>query len=238
MEGKSLTIVGHLAELRARIIVTAISILLGTMASYIFIDEIVNLITMPAGHLDFVYLSPPELFLAYIKISIIFGMIVASPIILYQIWAFVMPSINKKEKVYVFFAIILSSVFFIGGVIFSYLSIIPLTIDFFVEMSGEDILPMFSFSNYTSFITSILLAFGVAFQLPLLVLLLTQLRLIKPKLLKKSRKFIILAIFLMSSILTPPDVISQMLLAGPMIILFEMSIVISSVIDWRRSKNS
>ncbi|WP_350344740.1 twin-arginine translocase subunit TatC [Proteinivorax tanatarense] len=236
MGDKKLTIVGHLAELRLRIIITALSILFGTILSYFYIEEITHLLIIPAGYQDFVYLSPPELFLSYIKISIICGIFLALPIILFQVWFFVMPSVTIRDKVYMILAILMSTIFFVGGVVFSYFIIIPLTLEFFTELSSNEITPMFSFASYLSFILSILLSFGLAFQLPLLVLLLTKLNLITPELLKKSRKYTFLLIFLFASILTPPDVISQVLLAGPMILLFELSIIISNVIKWRSKK--
>ncbi|SCY31509.1 twin-arginine translocase subunit TatC [Alkaliphilus peptidifermentans] len=234
MTEKRLTLVGHLEELRKRIIIVAFFIMAGTIFSYYNIDLIVDLILKPAVDLHFIYLSPADLFLAYIKIALVSGIVIALPIVLYNVWQFVMPGMGIKHKIYIVLANIASMVFFFVGAVFAYLIIIPLTIEFFTKMSRQEIEPLFSFANYTSFISSIILSFGLTFQLPILILLLTQFNLITPTLLKKSRRVLIVVIFIVAAILTPPDVISQVLLAAPMILLLELSIIISSIVYKRK----
>ncbi len=230
-----LTLVEHLGELRKRLIISAIAIILGTMACYNFIDDIVELIVKPAEGLDFIYLSPPELFIAYVKVSLVLGLVVASPIVLFQIWMFIKPGLKDKEKRYVLFAMFMGIIFLLLGIVFAYYIIIPMTIRFFVTMSANDIEPLFSFSSYISYISSILLSFGLVFELPLIVILLTQLGLVAPNTFKRYRKMVILGIFVVAAILTPPDVVSQSMMALPMIILYEFSIVIATII-YRKKK--
>ncbi|KAB3530244.1 twin-arginine translocase subunit TatC [Alkaliphilus serpentinus] len=236
MEDKKLSLVGHLEELRKRIIIIAIALIMGGVISYFYVDKIVDYIIMPAKELKFIYLSPPDLFLAYIKISLLTGLIITLPIVLYQIWRFVLPGLDLKQRLYLVLANILAMVFFLLGAAFAYFGIVPLTIEFFIKMSRDDIEPLFSFANYISFVGSMLLSFGLTFQLPILVMMLSQFNIVNPTFLRKSRKFIILIIFIVAAILTPPDIVSQILLATPMVLLFELSIIISSFIYKRKNK--
>lgn len=235
MDGKRLTLVGHLEELRNRIIIIALAVIIGAIISYFYIDVIVDFIIQPAKDLNFIYLNPADLFLAYIKISIVVGIVLALPIILYHVWRFVLPAVDRKQKIFILLANFMSMLFFIAGAAFAYYFILPLTIQFFIKMSRQEIAPLFSFASYTSFMSSILLSFGITFQFPILVMLLTQFNIITPVFLKKFRKIIILLIFIIAAILTPPDVVSQLLLAAPMTVLLEVSIILSSII-YRRKK--
>ena len=236
MEEKNLTLVGHLGELRKRILIIAAFILLGAIVSYNFIDPIVGYMVKPAKAIEFIYLSPPELFLAYVKISVISGLVLSSPMTLLQIWLFVKPGLKKTERRYLTFAMFMGIIFFAMGSIFSYFTIIPISIDFFTQLSVQGVTPLFSFNNYLGFVISLLLSFGLVFELPLLIILLTQLNLITAELLKKYRKFVILIIVVVAAILTPPDIISQMLLAVPMLFLYEFSIIIAVIIGKRKKK--
>ncbi|WP_353096982.1 twin-arginine translocase subunit TatC [Tissierella praeacuta] len=236
MEDKQLTLVEHLSELRKRIIIIFIAIILGSFLGYKYIDIMVEYIVKPAKKLEFIYLSPPELFVAYIKIAVIVGIIISSPISLMQIWLFVKPGLKRNERRYLLFSLYMGIMFFLIGVTFAYLVIIPLTIDFFTQVSMKQITPLFSFDSYLSFVSSMLFSFGLVFELPLLIILLTQLNLITAKTLKKYRKVVILLIFILAAILTPPDVVSQILLALPMVFLYEFSIWVSAGIGKRKNK--
>lgn len=234
-DGPRLTLIEHLGELRKRIVISFIAVIVGAIVAYSRIDNIIDIITRPAGKLEFIYLSPPELFMAYIKISLILGLIISSPVVLFQLWKFIKPGLRVKERRYVIIAMSMGVVFLAMGVVFAYYIIIPMTIQFFVKMSADRIVPSFSFANYVSFISSLLLSFGLVFELPLLVILLTQLGLVAPKTFKKYRKIIILVIFIVAAILTPPDVVSQVLMSIPMVLLYEFSIIVSSII-YRKKK--
>ena len=236
-DGPKLTLMEHLGELRKRVVISFIAIIICAFAAYRYMDKIIDIITRPAGELEFIYLSPPELFMAYIKISLVLGLIISSPVVLLQVWGFVKPGLKKKEKKYVMFALSMGTIFLLMGVIFAYYIIVPMTIKFFIGVSVDRITPSFSFANYVSFVSSLLLSFGLVFELPLLVILLTQLGLVAPKTLRKYRKFIILIIFIVSAILTPPDVVSQVLMAIPMTLLYEFSIMVSSII-YKKKKQS
>lgn len=230
MKDDTQTIVEHLGELRTRIIIIVASVIILSAISYQFIDKIITLAIEPANDLDFIYITPSELFLTYVKTSLLSGVILSLPVILYQIWRFILPGITFKKKVYMALVNILAMGFFCAGAYFAYRVIIPITLEFFTKFSRVEIAPMFTFANYTSFLISLLLAFGVAFELPIVVMLLTQFNLITPTILKATRKYIILVIFVLAAVLTPPDIVSQGLLALPMIFLLELSILISTLI--------
>lgn len=236
MEDKQLTLVEHLSELRKRIIIIFIGIIVGSIISYRFIDNIVEILVKPANKLKFIYLSPPELFLAYIKMAIISGIIISSPITLMQIWLFIKPGLNQNERKYLRFALWMGIVFFLIGVVFAYFTMVPITINFFTQVSRDKITPLFSFDSYLTFISTLLLSFGLVFELPLLIILLTQLRLITATTLIKYRKYVILIIFIIAAIITPPDVVSQILIGFPMVFLYEISIWIAKIIEKRRKE--
>lgn len=229
-----LTLVEHLGELRKRLIIIVITIIIGSFISYRYVDLIIEYMIKPAQNLEFIYINPPELFMAHVKIAIICGIAITSPMNLMQIWLFVKPGLKKNERRYLLFALYMGIIFFLIGAIFAYMAIIPITIDFFTKMSGDRISPLFSFQNYLGFISSVLLSFGLVFELPMIVVLLTQLNLVSSDTFKKYRKIVILVIFIVAAILTPPDVVSQVLMAVPMLILYEISIIMSTMIDKRK----
>lgn len=236
MEELKLTPVQHLAELRNRVAIIFGAILVGSIVSYSFVNPIIELISQPAKELRFVYLTPPELFLACLKLSLAIGIAAASPIILLQIWLFVKPALTKSEKNALAVSLFSGIFFFAAGVGFAYKVILPLTINFFVSITVPGIEPMFSFGDYVGFVSSIMLSFGAVFELPMLVVALTRFGLIRPVTLQKYRKFAILIIFIVAAVLTPPDVISQLLLAAPMLLLYELSIILSKAIVRKKNK--
>lgn len=231
MGEKQLTIVEHLSELRKRLIIIVISVIIGSIISYNFIDILIDLIILPAKELEFIYLSPPELFMAYVKIALLVGFTITTPIILTQVWLFLKPGLKAKERKYLIFSLLMGIIFFLLGVVFAYFVIIPITLNFFVKVQVEQISPLFSFESYIGFVLSLLLSFGLVFELPLLISLLSMLNLITVDILKKYRKIVILAIFVLAAILTPPDVLSQTLMAIPMLALYEISIIIVANIE-------
>ncbi len=234
MDEKKLTFIEHLGELRRRLIYIALAILAGTIVSFVFVEHLTALVLEPARGLQFIYLSPPELFLAYIRISLIVGIVATSPITLLQIWLFLRPGLLKNERLYLTAALIAGVFFFLLGVGFAYQIILPLTIEFFVNIAHQDIEPMFSMGSYIGFISSILLSFGLVFEMPTVVVLLAKFQLITARSLRQFRKFVYLGIVVTAAVLSPPDIVSQFLLAGPMVLLFELSVVLAAMIQRRQ----
>ncbi len=223
-KNSKLTILEHLTELRKRLVKIAIVNLIATLICYQFIHIIMELILNLNTGMNLVYISPSELFLVYVKISIICGIVLSSPFTLLQIWLFVSTGLYKKEKIYIILSSIVGIIFFVVGVIFCYIVVLPTTLNFFINISISDIEPMISISSFVSFISTMLVSFGAVFEIPIVVFLLSFIGLLKPQMLIKKQSLIILIIFVAAAFITPPDVISLTLLAIPMVILFELSI--------------
>lgn len=222
------TLVEHLSELRKRIIIIISVFVIGSVVSFGYIQSIMDeFISIGNAHFDFIYISPPELLIAYMKLALIFGLLLASPIVFFQIWMFIKPGLENKSKKYLMVSLFFGLFFFFLGGLFSYTVVLPLALQFFGEMTIEGIQPMISIGNYIGFVTSIVFSFGIVFEMPMIIFILSKIGLITSSFLKKNRKYMVLVIFTLSAILTPPDILSQILLAIPMLILYEISIFIS-----------
>ena len=225
---EELSLVDHLAELRTRIIICALVIAACSAFSYLFIDKIFVLISKPVGSL--VFFSPAEAFLATIKLSMLCGLFLALPVVIYHIWQFVSPALSGKERISLYLTIFASLVLFYGGMFFATF-ILPISLKFLLGFAKGNLQPMLSVSSYISFISGFLLAFGVVFQFPVVIVFLTKIGLTTPAFLRKQRKYAILIMFIVAALVTPsPDVFSQFLLAIPMLVLYEISIFISQLI--------
>ncbi len=235
-EGKNLTIVGHLDELRKRLINSVIVFVLAVALSYNYSELIVKNIVNISPDTEFIFIAPSELLMSYVKISLITGLVVSAPFLLMQLWLFISPGLSSSEKRYIIISLFTGAIFFILGIIFSYYVVLPTMLIFFMGFQIDEIQAMISFSNYLSFVISTLLSFGIIFELPIIMALLTRFGLVKVDFLKKNRKIFILVIFIIAAILTPPDVVSQVLLAIPMLLLFEVGIILSTIIS-KKDKN-
>ncbi len=232
----AMSFVGHLAELRRRLIIGMAAFVGASLAAFGFADRIAEFIMRPAGSLQFVYLSPPDLFMAYVKLSLAVGFAASSPVLLFQVWRFVRPALKKGETPSMIFALLAGTLFFAGGAAFAFYVIVPFTIRFFNQYQTERIIAMFSIADYFSFISNLALSFGGAFELPVVASILGALGILKAELLTRIRKYAILVVFVAAAILTPPDVISQVLLAIPMLLLYELSVLILVRQQKRRDK--
>ncbi len=219
----------HLAELRKRIIICIITVLILSGGAYYFAEEIVEILTASAGKLY--YMRPTEAFFTYMKVSFFVGLLGSSPIIIYQIWAFVSPALTGGEKRISHWLVPGAIALFWMGIGFAYFFVLPAAISFFVGFGTADLLPLFSISQYIDFIISFLLPFGIVFELPLVVLLLAHFNFISSVRLKGFRKYFILVAFVIGAAISPtPDVFSQSMIAMPMIILYEISIFMTRIL--------
>lgn len=236
-DDKKLTLVGHLAELRKRIIYSALVFILAVCTCYSFAGKIIKSTIDMAGNVKFVVIAPAELLMSFIKVSVIGGLIISAPFIIFQIWLFVIPGLNGKEKRYILLSLFLGSIFFIAGVTFAYFVVVPTMIVFFVGFQIEAISPTISLDSYLSFVLSTIFTFGAIFELPIVMILLSRFGILKVSFLKQNRKFIILIIFILAAVLTPPDVISQIILAGPMILLVEIGIFLAGLVEKKKEND-
>lgn len=227
MENK-FTVIEHLEELRRRIIVCLVFIGISSIVVYLNTERLMGLLVKPVGKL--VFISPVEVFIAYLKLSVWGGVFLSLPVILYQVWKFISIGLKAQEKNFVLLYTLISFFLVIISWIFAYGLVIPVSLKFLLGFGGPNIFPMISVGKYISFVGMFLLVFAVVFQTPLIILFLTKFRLVTPQFLARKRKHFILVIFIVSGLLTPPDVFTQLMVSLPMIILYELSIWLSKMI--------
>lgn len=227
---KPLTWTEHLEELRKRITISLITLGITSVASIPFTQRLLEILKWPAkgtiGRLAF--FSPQEAFLIYMRIALLSGLIVSMPIILYQLWAFIAPAIEERLKKRATLFILFCFTAFITGIFFAYFILIPPALKFLLSFGKEQLEPVISAGKYISFVVSLILASGVVFQMPVLSLVLSRLGIITPQILRKKYKYAIVIIFIVAAIITPtPDAFNMLILALPMLFLYEVSIWIS-----------
>ncbi len=220
----------HLEELRSRLIVSFVAVGVGFFIAYFFKEKLFELLMKPLTDVmgegdNLIFTNLPEAFFVYLKTAFLAGVMAASPVILYEFWKFVAPGLYKKERVVLLPIVFLCSFFFIGGALFGYFIVFPFGFKFFLGFATEFIRPLPSMKEYFSFASKLLIAFGVVFEMPLIITLFSRLGLISVEFLKKNRKYAILLFFIVGAILTPPDVITQFMMAVPLMILYEISII-------------
>lgn len=232
VKDKRMTVMAHLGEFRKRLVAIALVYLLLAIASFIVVEYIVGALIDLGGELNFVYLAPGELVASYFRLALIMALVLCAPFIAYQIWGFVRPALKTKEKQSCLFGLCGGLIFFLLGAVFAYLVAIPFMLDFFARFGTIEITASISFEKYMNFLISTLVCFGLVFELPVLSFLLSHLGILKPGFLAKVRKYAILVIFILAAIITPPDIVSQVMIALPMLLLYELSIWINKAV-WK-----
>ena len=229
-EDDKLPFTAHLEELRKRLIVCFIAVAVGFVVSYGFKEKLFDILVQPlisAMQADdrLIFTGLPEAFFTYLKVSFLSGLILAAPVIIYEFWMFVSPGLYRREKRLLIPVIFLSTVFFVGGALFGYFVVFPYGFQFFLGFATDRIRPLPSMKEYLSFASKLLLAFGLVFELPLALTFMARLGIVSVDFLKKNRKYAILIFFAGAAILTPPDVVTQVMMALPLMLLYEISIV-------------
>lgn len=220
-----MSLIDHLQELRRRLIIAISAIVLCSGVSYFYAQQLVHFITVPAGKLY--YMNPAEAFFTYLKASVFAGFLLALPIVLYQMWAFILPALTKKERKVSMVLVPISVVLFFVGLAFSYFFVLPAGIKFFIGFATEDLQPLFSVGQYFSFVISFLLPFGAIFELPLLIFVLAKMGIITSAYLANKRKLMLVMSFVIGAVVSPtPDVFSQTMIAVPLLVLYEISILL------------
>ncbi len=213
-----------------------IALLIATVGAFFFAHIFISFLMVPFEGVEqgeLVYLAPMEGFVTQLKVAFIAGLVVAMPFLLFEAWKFVAPGLYKNEKRTVLMALALTIFSFYLGAYFGY-RVLPFATGFFLSFGAGMINSTWSFAHYLDYVIRIILAFGLVFELPLVIALLTMLGLIGPKGLRRIRKHAYVAVFVLASIITPPDVITQVVLAVPLILLYELSIGVSALLTRRR----
>ena len=225
---KEMPFLAHLEELRWRIIKSLISILLFSVIAYLFSEKILDFLTKSVDNIYFT--APTEAFAVRIKISLIAGLILSFPVVFYQLWQFVVPGLMDKEAKMVIPAVIFATFFFVGGAVFCFYLVLPVGIKFLLSFQTDKLKPWLSVKDYISFVSWMILAFGLVFQLPIVSYFMGKVGIITHKTLSKGRKYAIVIILILAAALTPsPDVFSQLMLAAPLYFLYEVSIILVRV---------
>jgi sec-independent protein translocase protein TatC len=227
-----LSILGHLAELRHRLVKSVIAVLVTTIISFVFADQIFHLLIAATAGIDLVYIEMTEMIGTYMRVSLVSGIILAMPFLTYQVLMFVFPALTHREKRHISLILPWIAVMFIGGVIFGYFVLIPPATKFLTTFGSNIAIPEIRIGNYVSVVTRLLLAIGLAFEMPVVTTFLSRLGIITPKWLASKRKVAVMFAFILAAIITPTfDPINQTIVAVPLIILYEMSIWLAKLVQ-------
>ena len=233
----SMSLSGHLRELRNRILICVILLVVVFGVCLSFAPRLVTLLTDMGRRYDYVYvyIAPQELFLVYMNVALVGAVVVCFPVLAYQVYAFCSPGLSGKERGYISGALIAGGLCFLVGVAFAYFISLPFMLRFLIQFTGEvDVAASISIQQYVSFLLTVFVIFGLVFELPVVSVLLTGLGLVKAEWLVKGRKVMIVIIFVLAAIITPPDIVSQIMVAIPMLALYEISIALSRVVGRAR----
>jgi sec-independent protein translocase protein TatC len=227
-------LLSRLGEIRKRLVRAAIAVGIGFAITYAFSEKLFEILAyplkanMPPGD-RLIYTSLPEMFFVYIKTALVAGLLLAAPYVFYQIYLLVAPGLYQKQQKNIILFVLCSTLLFVGGALFGYFVVFPYGFKFFLAFSNEYIRALPSVRQYFSLAVKLLFAFGFVFELPVAAFFLSRMGVVTADLLKQKRRYAILLIFIIAAVLTPPDVITQFMMALPLVALYEFSILIAKV---------
>jgi len=236
-----LTITGHLEELRRRLGISLAALLIAVAISFARVERIIRWLQRPIQPMlpRFAFFSPTEPLIAYIKVALLAGMILAMPVILWQVWGFVRPGLTKRERAYGVTFIGWSSVQFVAGVAFAYFFLLPASLRFLLGIGSGVLEPMISLDRYVAFSTTLIFWCGLVFELPVILFVLALVGVVTPEWLRQQRAYAILVLAIVAAVVTPTtDPVNMILLMIPMVFLYELSIWITHVAIRRRPLDS
>lgn len=236
---KRMRLTGHLKELRNRLIVCLLLLFIGTIVGLGFAPRLVEHL-LGLGEVygyQYVYLAPQELLMQYMSVALIFGLVCAMPVIMYEVWAFARPGLTKRENLAFAFSLVAGSICFCVGVYFAYRIMLPTMLLFLSTLENQaQVAAAISVQNYISFLLTIFIIFGMVFELPVISVVLNALKLLKVEWMKKARRFVIVISFVVAALITPPDVISQIMVGIPIIFLYQLSIILCLIMEKLRQR--
>ncbi|KYC83094.1 twin-arginine translocase subunit TatC [Heyndrickxia sporothermodurans] len=238
MSQKDMTIFEHISELRKRLFVIVVFFILAVIVSFFLSQPIIRYlqnsdyakeVTMNAFRLT-------DPFKVFMEVTLYLAIVIILPVILYQLWAFISPGLYEKERKITLSYIPIALVLFLAGLAFAYFILFPLILRFMMKLSSQmDINPVIGINEYFSFLFQITFPFGILFELPIVIMFLTRLGIITPMFLAKIRKYAYFFLLVLAAFITPPDVMSQIVVGVPLMILYEISILVSKV-GYRKAK--
>ncbi len=239
MDEKYEPMLEHLDELRTRLIRCILALFVGmVICMAVFQQQLTDLVMGPFMTLnqEMVFVQFAEGFMFQLKIALLGGCVLASPVIIWQIMRFVLPALYSNEKRVFFTMTFFGIVLFVGGVCFGYFLVLQPIMVTLIKLAGPNLTPMITASSYLSFVMGFLIPFGLVFEIPMVVYFLTKVGIINPDMLKKNRKYVLLVVLILAAMLTPPDIVSQLCMAAPMLLLYEIGIQISQFVYKRKLK--
>jgi len=236
-DNKKLSILGHLYELRNRLIRCVIAVVITTVISFIFAKQIFHVMILPTGGIELIYIEMTEMVGTYMKVCLTSGIILAMPYLIFQFLMFVSPALTRKEKKYIYLVLPWVGLMFIAGVVFGYFVLIPPAMKFLTTFGSDIATPQIRIGNYISIVSRLLLAIGFVFEMPVVTTFLSRLGVITPKWLSDKRKPAIILAFILAAIITPTfDPVNQTLVAVPLIVLYEISIWLAKFVQRKEGR--
>jgi sec-independent protein translocase protein TatC len=242
--GGKMSFLEHLDELRKRLILCVIALVVGCVISFVFIGQIFNFVIGPLKAMlsnggTFIATEPAEIFMLYLKVGALMGLCVAMPFMLWQLWLFVAPGLYSHEKKFAIPFVLFSSIFFFAGALFSHYIAFPYTWRFFLSFESDLVHFLPKLGPTFALYVKMLLGFGAIFQMPVLVLALSRMGILSARFLVRNTKYAVLIIFILGAVLSPGgDIPSQLMMAGPMLVLYAVSIGVAWVFGKPRSTDS
>ena len=224
LDDGTMSLTAHLEELRSRLIKSLLAIVCGSCITYFFLDDITKFLTAPVGKLY--YMQPGEAFFTYLKIDIVTGFLLALPVVFFHVWQFFLPALTKGERSVLGILVPASVILFFVGMAFSFFLILPTALKFFMGFSTDDLQTMFSFKNYFDFVIMFVLPFGFVFELPLVIIVLGKLGILTSEFLGRYRRIVFFLSFIVGALVTTPDVITQIAVAIPVMLLYEVGYLV------------
>lgn len=239
-DGGKMSFLDHLDELRRRLVACAISLAVGTLVAFAFIDRIFDFIMrplyekLPTGS-SLIYTEPTEAFMLYVKIALLAGLVIGAPLIMYQLWRFIAPGLYAHEKRFAIPFIVMSSAFFVGGAAFNHYVLFPLAWVFLAGFSNDYLMMMPRIASVFSLYAMLMLAMSLIFEMPAVVLILARMGIVTAGFLWRHVKYAVLIIFIAAAVITPTgDMVTQSLMAGPMLVLYLFSILLALIFGKKR----
>ncbi|MBI2329399.1 MAG: twin-arginine translocase subunit TatC [Chloroflexi bacterium] len=235
---KKLPLLGHLIELRKRLIRSVIAVVITATISFIFARQIFDILITPAPQdINLVYIEMTEMLGTYMRVTMVSGIILAMPYLTYQLIMFVAPALTPKEKRYVYLILPWIALMFVAGVVFAYFILIPRLTEFLLTWPGGIATPQPRIGNYINIVTRLLLMVGLVFEMPVVITFLARIGIVKSKWLADKRRAAIIVAFILAAIITPTiDPINQSLVAAPLIVLYEMSIWLARLVQRKEAR--
>ncbi len=238
-EEKKLGILEHLKELRQRLVKSVIAVVIGAVVAFIFADWIFEILIRPAQGFPLIYVDMTEMFSTYMKVCLVAGVILAMPVVTYHFLMFITPGLKPKERRASLIILPWIAIMFLGGVIFGYFILLPPAMNFLFNFGSDIATPQIRIGNYISIVTRFLLAIGLIFELPVVTTFLARIGIINSGWLARKRKPFVIIAFVVAAVITPTmDPVNQSLVAVPLIILYEFSILLAKLVQKKKAPST